>query len=444
MRRGPMMPRYSGQPPPPMFYGGFHRPPGFGPPPYAPYGGPPRMQPPFPHPPAFGAPPHGAPMAREHFEEAPNGDAEQPEQEQPAEEQPKEQVEPEPEQQPPPIVRTFPTRPQVFDQFMCLSEFPLPDGDDGLAAALLARNQQISPTSNEQTAISGLMARVKNALETISATDAIPSVKIDEFREVGSFKKGTMLTKHNVADLVVISKTLPTPETVRTLGNKVVEMLKAGGQPNEVFGVVPRDFGCEIAGTQAVLRLLVAVPADHLDRFKPDLHLNPEIIQEPRRPPSRILVRLIKDIKARAKGFAALDVWTIELLSHYCVTVTPDRSPLPLVHAFRRFFQLLSSGFLLHSSVAVADPSDQTRRINYGFHPSEADMICRTAQFITRLLLHEKFEHLLATGKTPILKDIGSENETDANLNIAPLKAAYNEQTIFNVPPADRFFSRPR
>ncbi|KAI6186420.1 hypothetical protein M3Y98_00130800 [Aphelenchoides besseyi] len=352
-------------------------------------------------------------------------------------------------------MRVYPTRLQTFDQYVCEQEFPRCEADDALGNALLTRNQQITPTTNEQTAITNLMSRIKNALEQIAAIDAVPSVKIDEYREVGSYKKGTMLSKHNVADLVVMFRTLPAPETVKQLGMKIVELLKAGGQPNEVFGVVPRDFGCEIADTHAVLRILVAISVDQIEKLNPDLHLSADVIQKnlsalrhaywfdehAGQPAIKILVRLIKDIKSRTSGFAALDVWTIELLCHYCITCTSDRQQLPLVHAFRRFFQMISSGFLLHTSVAVADPCDQMRRINHGFDPIEADTICRTAQFITRLLIHEKYDRLMATNKN-MVKDVALENETDPTLNIAPLKAAYNRDLIVNHPPSDRFYSR--
>jgi hypothetical protein len=209
-----------------------------------------------------------------------------------------------------------------------------------------------------------------------------------------------MLTRKITGDLVIFFQTLPTrkfstsiaiwpflAETVKQLGDGIVQMLKQGTvQPNEVFGVVPRQYGCDIAGTHAVLKLLIAIPADEFYKLDPGLHIPAEALERnlaalrhalwidehAGQPAIKILVRLVKDIKSRCTGLASLDVWTIELLSHYCVTCTPDKDALSLTHAFRRFFQLISSGFLLHTSIAVADPCDHNRRINHGFSPEEA------------------------------------------------------------------------
>ena len=56
---------------------------------------------------------------------------------------------------------------------------------------------------------------------------------IQEVREVGSFKKGIMMTKSNIADLVVILKTLPTIELVMNLGQKIVDDLKLEQKESE-------------------------------------------------------------------------------------------------------------------------------------------------------------------------------------------------------------------
>lgn len=101
------------------------------------------------------------------------------------------------------------SRPQVFDQFMTGTEFPRVPNDDKLANELLSRNQKITPNDQELAAVTALITRVKSALENISALGS-NVLKIIEFREVGSYKKGTMLTRHKVGDLVVMVKTLPT------------------------------------------------------------------------------------------------------------------------------------------------------------------------------------------------------------------------------------------
>ena len=59
-----------------------------------------------------------------------------------------------------------------------------------------------------------------------------------------------MTTGNNVADLVVVLKTLPTKEAVEALGNKVWETLKLK-EPREVLTMIPNEKGFELSNTEA-------------------------------------------------------------------------------------------------------------------------------------------------------------------------------------------------
>jgi interleukin enhancer-binding factor 2 len=107
-------------------------------------------------------------------------------------------------------------RPQNFDQFMNELEYPRMVSDEVLSNALLARNQKITPTEKEQEIINNLVSRTKIALEQIAAEDST-TAKIEEIREVGSYRKGTMVARNNVADLVIIFKGPPKRKSIYTL-----------------------------------------------------------------------------------------------------------------------------------------------------------------------------------------------------------------------------------
>lgn len=79
--------------------------------------------------------------------------------------------------------------------------------------ALVKRNQDLSPTTAEQTAITALISKIQSVIDTlIVAPDLFEPAIVEEARPVGSFKKGTMLRGYNVADVVLILRTLPTCE----------------------------------------------------------------------------------------------------------------------------------------------------------------------------------------------------------------------------------------
>lgn len=329
-------------------------------------------------------------------------------------------------------------RPPPFDQFL-IEDFP---EDPLLTKQLLDRHQQISQSGTEQAAIQSLVTRVSQILDRIVvAPDSFTPVSIEEVREVGSFKKGTMLTKSNTADLVVILKSLPTPESVNALGQKIVQELKT--DPKEVFGCVNRDYGCEIAGTQAVIRLLITILPHNAKLLEPDLHLPERCLQSnmatirharwfeehATHSSVKVLIKVLKDIKKRYDGFKSLNVWCIELLSHYCVMHTRNRTPLPLAQAFKRFFHILATGMLLPTSPALVDPCDPAVRINYSLTLDDMDNICSTSQTLLRVIWHGGAEAVLGMdGKT--VSNVASELSVWNNVVVTPLEKAYSAEDM--------------
>ncbi|KAL5011892.1 hypothetical protein ScPMuIL_010443 [Solemya velum] len=296
-----------------------------------------------------------------------------------------------------------------FDLVQCESSFPRakPVADEkNFTDALLKRNSDLTPTSQEQASILALVTKIQGVLDNLILA---PQHKIEEVRHVGSFKKGTMMAGHNVADLVVMFKTLPTKEAVASLGNKIVEDLRVQ-DPNEVLTMLTNDSGFEISSADATVKCLITTIPPNLKKLDNELHLEAKVMQghlaavrharwfeeNAFHSSIKVLIRLLRDLKNRFQGFEPLTAWIIDLLSHYAIMNNPSRQPLPINTAFKRCLQLLAAGFFLPGSVGITDPCEQgTIRVHTVMTLEQQDQVCFTAQTLLRVLSHGGYKQVL-------------------------------------------------
>jgi interleukin enhancer-binding factor 2 len=311
--------------------------------------------------------------------------------------------------------------------------------EEAFMAALVKRNQDLSPSEKESSAIINLVYKVQGVLDTLIITPgAFDACQIEEVRQVGSFKKGTMTTGNNIADLVVVLKTLPTKEAVEALGNKIWESLKQK-EPKEVLTMLPNEKGFDLSNTEATARILVTTIPPNLKKLEPALHLDSKLLhsahaavrhsrwfeESAQQPTIKNLIRLLHDLRKRFVGFAPLTPWMLDLIAHYAILNNPGRQALPLTQSYRRVLQLLSAGFFLPGSAGISDPCEGGQiRIHTVMTLEEQDLVCLTAQTLLRVLSHGGYKQILGIEGN---SSIASEMSVWDGVVVNPLERAYEK-----------------
>ncbi|GAB1287777.1 Interleukin enhancer-binding factor 2 [Apodemus speciosus] len=286
---------------------------------------------------------------------------------------------------------------------------PAPD-ETSFSEALLKRNQDLAPNSAEQASILSLVTKINNVIDNLIVAPGTFEVQIEEVRQVGSYKKGTMTTGHNVADLVVILKILPTLEAVAALGNKVVESLRAQ-DPSEVLTMLTNETGFEISSSDATVKILITTVPPNLRKLDPELHLDIKVLQS-----ALAAIRHARWFEENAS----------QSTGHYAVMNNPTRQPLALNVAYRRCLQILAAGLFLPGSVGITDPCESGNfRVHTVMTLEQQDMVCYTAQTLVRILSHGGFRKIL--GQEGDASYLASEISTWDGVIVTPSEKAYEK-----------------
>lgn len=254
-----------------------------------------------------------------------------------------------------------------------------------------------------------------------------------------------MVTGHNVADIVVILKTLPTKEAVEALGHKIQEDLRVllkneppTTKPETILHTVT-ERGLEIRNSTACVQVLITTVPANLRKLDPELHLDQKVMQghlaairhscwfeeNAHHSSIKVLIRLLRDLRNRFDGFAPMTPWMLDLLAHNAIMNNPSRQALPINAAFRRVFQLLSSGLFLPGSAGISDPCEPGNlRVHTAMTLEQQDVCCLTAQTLLRILSHGGYKHILGLeGNSMIAKEMSVWD----GVVVSPLDKAYEK-----------------
>lgn len=230
-----------------------------------------------------------------------------------------------------------------------------------------------------------------------------------------------MVTGNNVADIVVILKTLPTKEACEALSKKVQDDLKNVMKTEvvtkgDVLGCQLHEKGFDIHNEGARVKVLIATLPQNIRKLEAETHLDPQAMQShlaairhsrwfeenAHHSSIKVLIRLLRDLTKRFTAFQPLSPWMLDLLAHFAIMNNPSRQALPINLAFRRVFQLLAAGLFLPGSAGISDPCENGHlRVHTALSLEQQDVCCMSAQ------VWKKCQNMYLSWSLPIFNFIG-------------------------------------
>nr|CDS33778.1 interleukin enhancer binding factor 2 [Hymenolepis microstoma] len=303
-------------------------------------------------------------------------------------------------------IRSLPLSYTTFDPVYCSSIFPgvsaLPENEE-LSVYLMKTLSRITPSTSETLSVGTLACRVMESLESLALAKSTSMFGIQGTSLVGSFKKGTMLAGHKIADAVVLLRDLPTIKLTRQIGHVLTE--KLGG-----CEIIYQPYGFDVEQGDICVRVVFAVENfDGISNAQEGVHISqPDqklahvavlhgrwAEQNASHPNIKALIRSLKDLRRRFVGFSNLNPWQIDMIASYVIMDGPITAPLSLSAGFRRFIQILSTGFFAPSSSGLLDPfRSRQSRVHVTMSLAQQDELCRAAQTVCKILKLSKYQVL--------------------------------------------------
>lgn len=279
-------------------------------------------------------------------------------------------------------------------------------------------------------------------------TSVLSPQQLAEVRQVGCFKKGTLLAGNNVAEIVVILKTLPTKEACEALAKRVEADMKSLMQTevvtkSDTITLLLHDRGFDISNSQAKVSTYITTLTQNIRKLEAGIHLDSKATldhltsirhsrwfeENAHHSSIKVLIRILRDITQRFDGFSGLTLWMLDLLAHLVIMKNPSRQALPINVAFRRVFQLLAAGLFLPGSAGITDPCESGQiRVHTALSLEQQDQVCLTAQTLLRVLSHGGWNHILGL-------------EGNATSDIARVMSVWNGVAVS---PMSIVFERPK
>lgn len=322
---------------------------------------------------------------------------------------------------------------------------PAPD-DSALTQALLKRHTELCPSPAAQSAILNLVTKLQTVLDTLVVAPGEFAACLEEVRQVGSYKKGTMMAGRNVADIVIIMKTPPTKDSVEGLSVKVNEelnkLMRAENQP--VVTCTCNERGFTVCSNGASVRLLVTTVHQNMRKLEPNVHMDYKILhshlaairhsrwfeENAHHSSIKVLIRLLRDMCIRHTGLSSLSPWMIDLLAHHSIMNNPARQALPINIAFRRALSLLAAGLFLPGCAGLPDPCEaQHARAHTSLDLASQDLATATAQTLLRVVARGGHRYVLGLQPFEGGKDISTEITVWDGVVVSPLAPAYQDNT---------------